>query len=210
MTSTPPIGVLIADDHPVVREGLGALINRQPDMEVVAEAANGREAIRQFLACSPDVALLDLRMPEKDGVEAIADIIGQVPTARIVVLTTFDDDEDIYRALQAGAKAYLLKDAPREQLLQCIRTVHGGGTLMTPDVAAKLADRVFSTELSPREIEVLRLVSDGRANKQIATALEITESTVKTHINTILGKLGTSDRTQAVTIAIRRGILRLD
>jgi len=204
------IRVLIADDHPVVLEGLCTLINRSKDMTVVAQATNGRQAVAEFLTQLPDVGLVDLRMPEVDGVEAIAEIRERVPTARLVVLTTYDDEEDIYRGLRAGAKGYLLKDAPREELLGCIRAVHEGRTLIPQNVAAKLADRMMATGLTARETDVLRLVADGKANKQIAAQLEISEGTVKTHINTILGKLGASDRTQAVTIGLRRGILRLD
>jgi two-component system NarL family response regulator len=201
--------VLIADDHPVVREGLVALINRRPDMVVVAEVSNGREAVEQFLRHRPDVALLDLRMPEMDGVDAIAAIRQKIPTARLIVLTTFDEDEDIYRGLRAGAKAYLLKDAPRDDLLKCIRAVHEGQTIIPPSIAAKLADRLTTSELTRREIQVLQLVADGKGNKEIAVALSISEGTVKTHVSSILAKLEAADRTHAVTIALRRGILRL-
>ena len=209
MKTTNPMRVLIADDHPVVREGLVALINRRPDMVVVAEVSNGREAVEQFLRHRPDVALLDLRMPEMDGVEAIAAIRQKIPTARLIVLTTFDEDEDIYRGLRAGAKAYLLKDAPRDDLLKCIRGVHQGQTIIPPPIAAKLADRLTTSELTRREIQVLQLVADGKGNKEIAVALSISEGTVKTHVSSILAKLEAADRTQAVTIALRRGILRL-
>jgi len=209
MKKTNPMRILIADDHPVVREGLVALINRRPDMEVVAEVSNGREAVEQFLHHRPDVALLDLRMPEMDGVEAIAAIRQKIPTARIIVLTTFDDDEDIYRGLRAGAKAYLLKDAPRDELLKCVRAVHEGQTIIPPPIAAKLAGRLTTSGLTRREIQVLRLTADGKANKGIAVALSISEGTVKTHVSAILAKLDALDRTQAVTIALKRGILRL-
>ncbi len=209
MKKTNPVRVLIADDHPVVREGLVALINRRPDMLVVAEVSNGREAVEQFLRHRPDVALLDLRMPEMDGVEAIAAIRRKIPTARLIVLTTFDEDEDIYRGLRAGAKAYLLKDAPRDALLKCIRDVHGGQTVIPAPIAAKLADRLTTSGLTRREIQVLQLVADGKGNKEIAVALSISEGTVKTHVSAILTKLDAADRTQAVTIALRRGILRL-
>jgi len=209
MKKTDRVSILIADDHPVVREGLVALINRRPDMVVVAEASNGREAVEQFLRHRPDVALLDLRMPEMDGVEAIAAIRQKIPTARLIVLTTFDEDEDIYRGLRAGAKAYLLKDAPRDDLLQCIRGVHGGQTIIPPAIAAKLADRLTTSGLTRREIQVLQLVANGKGNKEIAVALSIREGTVKTHVSSILAKLEAADRTQAVTIALKRGILRL-
>jgi two-component system NarL family response regulator len=209
MKKTDRIQVLIADDHPVVREGLAALINRRPDMVVVAEASNGREAVAQFLHHRPDIALLDLRMPEMDGVEAIAAIRQKVPTARIILLTTFDEDEDIYRGLRAGAKSYLLKDAPRDDLLNCVRAVHEGQTVIPPPIAAKLASRLTTSALTRREVQVLQSMAHGRGNKEIAVALSIREGTVKTHVSSILGKLEAADRTQAVTIALKRGIIRL-
>ena len=210
MEKANAIRILIADDHPVVREGLVAMINRREDMTVVAEASDGREALAEFMLHRPDVSLLDLRMPEMDGADAIAAIRAQAPAARLIVLTTYDDDEDIHRGLQAGAKAYLLKDAPREELLACIRAVHEGRTLISPAIAAKLADHVSTTTLTARELDVLRLVADGNPNKAIAVALFISEGTVKTHINSLLRKLDAADRTQAVTIALKRGILRLE
>jgi two-component system NarL family response regulator len=194
----------------VVREGLTALINRRQDMQVVAEASNGQEAVKQFLLHRPDVALLDLRMAEMDGVDAIAAIRKQVPTARIIVLTTYDHDEDIYRSLQAGARAYLLKDAPREELLACIRTVHAGQTYLPSAIAAKLAHRRNDSALTAREIEVMDLMADGKANKEIAAALRVSEGTVKSHVNAILKKLDAVDRTEAVIIAFRRGIVRVE
>ena len=202
--------VLIADDHLVVREGLAALINRSPDMAVVAEASTGREAVEQFLLHCPDVALLDLRMPEMDGVEVIAAIREQVPTARLVVLTTYADEEDIHRSLRAGARGYLLKDAPRHELLDCLRAVHDGQTVIPPAIALKLASRLRATELTPRELDVLRLLATGQSNKQIAAALFIAEGTVKTHVNALLRKLEAADRTGVVTLALKRGLLRLE
>jgi len=207
---TSPIRVLIADDHPVIREGLTALLNRRRDMTVVAEASNGREAVAQFLLHRPDVGLVDLRMPEMGGAEAIAAIREQAPSARLIVLTTYDDDEDIQNGFRAGARAYLLKDTPREQLLECIRAVHEGRMLIPPNIAAKLADHMGASELTPRETEVLRLVAEGKPNKVIAATLFISEGTVKTHMNSLLRKLDAADRTQAVTVALKRGILRLD
>jgi two-component system NarL family response regulator len=209
LQKTSPIKILIADDHPVVREGLVALINRRPDMEVVAEASNGREAVAEFLLHRPDVALMDLRMPELDGADAMVAIREKAPAARVIVLTTYDDDEDIQRALRAGAKAYLLKDAPRDELLACIHAVHEGRTLIPPAIAAKLADLVGASTLTTRELEVLALVADGNSNKVVARTLSIAEGTVKSHVNAVLRKLDAADRTQAVTIALKRGMLRL-
>jgi len=207
---TDAIRILIADDHPVVREGLTALLNRRRDMTVIAEATDGREAVAQFLLHRPDVGLVDLRMPKMGGAEAIAAIREQAPSARLIVLTTYDDDEDIQEGFRAGAKAYLLKDTPREQLIDCIRAVHEGRTLIPPGIAEKLADHMSASELTPRENEVLRLVADGKTKKGIERGQVITEGTVKTHINALLRKLDAADRTQAVTIALKRGILRLD
>ncbi len=210
MKKAKHIRVLLADDHPVVREGVAALINRRPDMTVIAEARDGREAVELFRHHDPDVALIDLRMPEMDGLKAIAAVREYSPAARIIVLTTFDDDEDIYRALRAGAKGYLLKDAPREELLECIRCVYEGKTYIPLGVATKLAERVSGSELTARELEVLQLMAAGKSNKEIAAALFVTEGTIKVHVNNILRKLGAGGRTEAVTLAIKRGVVRLD
>jgi two-component system, NarL family, response regulator len=209
MGEARPLTVLLADDHPVVREGLRAVLDRRPDISVVAEACTGRQAVEEFVRHRPDIVLMDLRMPEMDGVDAISAILEQAPAAHVVVLTTYGDDEDVYRAMRAGAKGYLLKDAPRDELLECIHAVHAGRTLVSPAVAERLAEHLSVPELSTREMDVLRLIGEGRANKQIAAVLGVSEGTVKTHVNGILTKLGASDRTQAVTIALRRGILRL-
>jgi two-component system NarL family response regulator len=206
----PPIRILLADDHAVVREGLAAMISRRADMQVVAEAENGARAVELARQHQPDVILMDLRMPEMGGVEAIGHIRAERPEARIIVLTTYDGDEDIYRALQAGAKAYLLKDTPRDELLDAIRAVHAGQKRLPPEVAAKLAERITAEPLTPRELDVLRLIVAGMSNKEIGAALNIAEGTVKIHVNGLLGKLGVSDRTQAVTEALRRGIVHLD
>jgi two-component system NarL family response regulator len=210
MSKEDPIRVLIADDHYVVRVGLGTLINSEPDMSVVAEAVNGRQAVETFRASRPDVALMDLRMPEMNGVEAILAIREEFPEGRIIVLTTYDGDEDIYRALQAGARGYILKDMVGDELIEAIRAVHAGQRRLPPAVAARLAERMPRSELTPRELEVLRLIVRGKSNKEIAAALFVTEGTIKIHVNNLLGKLGVSDRTQAVTAALQRGIVHLE
>jgi DNA-binding NarL/FixJ family response regulator len=206
----PRIRVLIADDHGVVREGLVSMILRnKADMTLVGEARNGREAIDLWREHRPDVTLLDLRMPEVDGVDAIKEIRVHDEKARIVVLTTFDGDEDIYRAIQAGAKGYLLKDVPREALMDCIRRVHAGETSVPMHLVAKLAERVSGDTLSKREIEVLKLMAKGRSNKEIASALFISEGTVKSHGKAIFAKMNVVSRTEAVAEATRRGLIRL-
>ena len=204
------IRVLTADDHPIVRDGLNAVINDQPDMEVVAEAANGKEAVELARQHRPDVMLIDLRMPQMNGVEAINTIRAEWPQARVIILTTYDGDEDIYRALQAGAQAYLLKGMPRTELLDTIRAVHAGHKRLPPEIAAKLAERISASELTERELDVLKLIVKGNSNRAIGERLAITEGTVKAHVNSVLGKLGVNDRTQAVTEAMRRGIVHLD
>jgi two-component system NarL family response regulator len=204
------IRVLIVDDHPIVREGLAALVNRRADMVVVAEAGDGREAVAQYLKHRPDVTLMDLRLPEVDGVTAIQAIRRENAAAAILVLTTFDGDEDIHRALRAGAKGYLLKDTPRAHLMDAIRAVRAGQTWIPQEVAAKLADRITAQDLSPREREVLTLIARGNSNQEIGVALSITEGTVKVHVNSLLTKLDARDRTQAVTTALKRGILHIE
>lgn len=210
MKNERTIRVLIADDHPIVREGLRTLVSRQADMKIVAEAATGREAVEQCVRHKPDVALIDLRMPELSGVEAIGAIRARVPGVRAIVLTTYDGNEDIYRSLRAGARAYLLKDAPREELLSCIRMVHEGKTWISPLAAANLAARLSEEELTPREIEVLRLIVAGKSNKEIGAALFVTEGTIKLHVNHLLRKLKVSGRTEAIRYAVQRGIVHLD
>ncbi|MEG3959671.1 response regulator transcription factor [Microcoleus sp. herbarium2] len=203
------IRVLIVDDHSIVRQGLATIINRDPEMTVIAQAEDGQQAIACFSEYQPDVTLMDLRMPQMGGVEAITAICAQFKSARIIVLTTYDGDEDIYRGLQAGAKGYLLKDAKPKDLLNAIRMINRGQQYIPPEVGAKLVQRMSNPELSHRELEVLRLMGQGMSNSDIATALTIGESTVKSHVNRILSKLGVSDRTQAVIIAVKRGIVSL-
>lgn len=203
------IRVLIADDHMVVRDGLVAMLGRWTEVTVVAQAENGRDAVEQWKRQRPDVALLDLRMPVLDGVEAITEIRAMDTTARIILLTTFDGEEDIYRGLRAGAKAYLLKDAPREEILDCIRKVHNGETVISAVVAAKLAGRVSGIELTEREMVVLRALATGQSNKEIGRTLFISEATVKAHLKSIFAKLDVLSRTEAVAAAARRGLVRL-
>lgn len=203
------IKVLIVDDHHVVRQGLAALLRSSDDVEVVGEAADGREAIRKHADLSPDVTLMDLQMPNLGGVAAISNIRSTTPGARFVVLTTYDGDEDIYRALQAGAKAYLLKGMTIDELIDTIRIVHNGKSRIPSSIAEKLADRVSGQELTARELQVLQRIVAGRSNKDAAMDLGISETTVKTHVNSLLGKLGVADRTHAATVAIQRGIVHL-
>jgi two-component system NarL family response regulator len=192
-----------------VRQGLVALIKSVDDMEVVAEAADGRQGVDLHRKHRPDVTIMDLRLPVLGGVEAIEEIRKATPNARVIVLTTFDGDENIYRALQAGARGYLLKDMFGEELMDAIRAVHAGKTRIPAVVAQRLAERMRGPELTSREMDVLRLIVGGKSNKEIGGALHISEATVKTHINNLLGKLGVSDRTQAATTAIQRGIVEL-
>jgi len=205
-----PIRLLVVDDHPVVRGGLVALLGTVDDMKVVAEADDGREAFEQYSLHQPDVTLMDLRLRTVGGVDAIRLIRAKWPAARVIVLTTFDGDEDIYKAIQAGAKAYLLKGMSVEELISTIRSVHQGRTRIPAAIAEKLAERMAGPQLTNRELEVLQSIVGGRSNKEIGIDLSISEATVKTHINSLLAKLGVSDRTQASTAAIQRGIVHLD
>ena len=203
------IRILAVDDHSLVREGIATFIASQTDMRLVAEASNGREAIQRFREHRPDVTLMDLQMPEMNGLDAIIAIRTEYSEARIIVLTTYRGDVQVLRALKAGARAYLLKGLLRKELLETIRAVHAGQKRIPPEVAAELADHAIDDALTSREIDVLRLIAGGNANKLIADRLSITEETVKGHVKNILSKLGASDRTHAVTIALKRGIIDL-
>jgi len=203
------IRVIVADDHVTVLEGLVIIIGGQPDMEVVAAAANGREAVEMWQTHRPDVTLLDLRMPQLDGVGAIDEIRRQHPAARIIVLTTFDTDADVSRAIKAGAKGYLLKDAPREELIACIRKVHAGETAIPPLLVSKLAAGMSADPLTSRELEVLRQVAGGKSNKDVAASLYISETTVKSHLSNIFSKLNVLSRTEAIAVASRRGLVQV-
>jgi two-component system, NarL family, response regulator len=202
--------VLIADDHPIVREGLATLINRRSDMRVVAQAANGQEAVEKFIAHSPDIALLELRLPLMDGVEAVISICKRVPSARVVIFTICQGEEDIYRAMRAGAYGYLLKDAPLSELVECIRSVVEGRRWVPPAVAARLGKRVADRALTARELEVIRVLTSGKSNKEIGTLLDISEATVKVHITHILEKLKVTGRTEAINVAMRSGLVHID
>jgi two-component system NarL family response regulator len=204
------IRIVIADDHPVVREGLGALVSSQQDMKIVSEAANGRQAVQQFLLHRPDVLLLDLRMPEMNGMETIQAILEKAPDAKIIVLSTYDGDEDVYRALQAGAKAYLLKDSPRAQLLESIRGVYSGQLSIPSAIGARLAASMRTPKLTKRERDITRLLVDGKSNKEIGATLGVTEGTVKVHTGHIFKKLGAAGRTEAIRKALERGIVHLN
>jgi len=205
----PRIGILIADDHSVLRQGLVSLIGFESDMMVVAEAGNGREAIELWKRHRPEVTMLDLRMPELDGVGVIKQIRADDENARIIVLTTFDGDEDIYRAIQAGAKGYLLKDVPREALIDSIRRVHAGETCIPVHLANKLAERVSGESVSEREIDVLKLMAQGKSNKEIGSVLFISPGTVKSHVKSIFAKLNVNSRAEAVANAAHRALIQL-
>jgi DNA-binding NarL/FixJ family response regulator len=209
MKKAEKIRILIADDHFVVRMGLVALVSTEPDMEIVAEAADGGEALALFAKHRPDLALLDLRMPVKSGIQAITEIRNQFPAARILVLSAFDGDEDIYRALHAGAQGYVLKNSTADKLVPALRAVAAGQNWIPGDVAQHLSSRKFSQELTSREEQVLKELAKGLANKEIADNLSISEHTVKDHLKSILAKLQVGDRTEAVTTAIQRGIIQL-
>ena len=203
------IRILAVDDHPIVRQGIAGLVGIQTDMVLVGEASNGRDAIQQFRTHHPDITLMDLQMPEMSGIDAMGAIRAEFPEARIIVLTTYTGDVQVMRALKAGARAYLLKGLLRKELLETIRAVHAGQKRVPPEVAAQIAEHATDDALTSREIDVLRLISGGNANKEIAAQLSITEETVKGHVKGILAKLGANDRTHAVTIGLKRGIIDL-
>jgi len=202
--------VLVVDDHSLLRTGVANIINQEADLAVVAEAANGRDAVEAFQLHRPDVVLMDLRMPEMEGVEAVRRIREIDPAARVIVLTTYDADEDIARALKAGAKAYILKDIAADALVACVRDVLNGKSYLAPTAAAKLAERVTQVQLTPRELAALRLLANGESNKEIASSLGISERTVKTHLAHLFEKLGVTSRTEATRVAMRRGLVRFD
>ena len=210
LVTTAKATVLLVDDHALLRTGVANIINQEPDLCVVAEAGDGVEALAAYERHQPDVTLLDLRMPLMEGVEVVRRIRERDPGARVIVLTTYDTDDEIQRALKAGAKAYALKDISAEDLIACIRSVLAGRTYIAPAAAAKLAEGVTRVQLTPREMAALRLMADGKANKEIATALDIGERTVKTHLGHLFEKLGVTSRTEAIKVANRRGLVRLE
>jgi len=209
MSTVHPIRILTVDDHPLLREGIASLVETQPDMSIIGEASSGREAVDSFRKLQPDITLMDLRMTDMNGIEAITQIISEFPDARIIVLTTYSGDAQIVRALKAGAQGYLLKGLLRKELLDTIRAVNEGKKRVSPEVASQVAEFAIDGALTTREIDVLQLIAQGNANKLVADRLSITEDTVKAHVKSILSKLGANDRTHAVTIALKRGIIDL-
>jgi DNA-binding NarL/FixJ family response regulator len=209
VASESAIRIMAVDDHPLFRQGIGAVVSLQADLKLVAEAANGREAIQQFRTHRPDVTLMDLQMPEMSGLDAIRAILREFPDARIIVLTTYAGDVQVLRALKAGACGYLLKEALHREVLETIRAVHAGKKALSPEVSFELAEHVSDDQLTPGEVRVLRLIADGKANKEIAARLSLSEETVKWQVRNILSKLGVTDRTQAAMVGLKRGIIEL-
>ncbi len=209
MNETVRIRVLSVDDHPLVREGIAALINDQPDMRMAAQGASGKEAIQRFRDHQPDVVLLDVRLPDMSGIDAMITIRSEFPDARIIIVTSSEGDTEMQRALEGGARGYMLKSMPPKDLLEAIRKVHAGKKAIPPEIAARLANHYSDETLTEREIEILQQIAEGNRNRDIADKLFISEGTVKVHIKHIMGKLGANDRTQAITIAVRRGIIHL-
>jgi len=207
MSDSVPIRILAVDDHPLFRHGIAALLATQPDMQLIAEGTNGRDAVRQFRAHRPDVTLMDLQMPDMSGLEATIAIRAEFPEARIIVLTTYAGDVQVVRALKAGARAYLLKPLVDTELLATIRSVHSGKKAISPEASFQLAEHATDDALTAAEVEVLRLIAGGNANKQIAARLSVSEETIKSRVKNILSKLGANDRTHAVTIGVKRGII---
>jgi two-component system NarL family response regulator len=210
MTQPAPIRIMIVEDHFVVRVGLKAIVNRQPDMVTVAEIGNGKQAVEAFEQFQPDVTLMDLRIPGLNGIDAISAIVGKFPRARIIVLSTYGGDDHIFRAFRAGARAYFLKDVKGQELVKAIRAVHAGQRPLPPEIASRLAEGIPRTPLSSREMEILALIAKGRSNKAIAALLAISEGTVRVHASNLFAKLGCSDRAQAVSEAFRRGVIDID
>jgi len=208
MTRLNPIRILLCDDHPMIRVALRSMISMEPNMTVVGEATNGSEALLMFQKYHPDVVLMDINMPMMNGLEAMVTILDEHPEARFILLTNFDSEEDIFRGLESGAMGYIIKDTPQNTLLNAIQTVYSGKRTISPDLAQKLVQRKTYPRLSPREMDIIRLMKEGKSNQVISVHLHITESTVKSHVKNILFKLGANDRTQAVTKALQRGILR--
>jgi two-component system NarL family response regulator len=204
------IRILLADDHPSLRAGLASILNSQPGLTVVAEAGSGRETVEKASATTPDLLIVDLRMPDGDGIQTIKELVAANPQVKVLVLTTYDNEEDIFNALEAGARGYILKDTTREEIIEAVRRIHEGQRYLPPGIAARLADRMIRPTLTPRELDVLRLVSRGRTNKEMAAAMFVSEETVKSHMKGLFHKLGVHDRAEAVGIALQRGLLRLD